>query len=202
MRNFFNMVTLISMFCFSCVAYAAETPQPETKPSQTSSVAMRAIRSGDSLTITVWQHKDLSITTTVDEDGTIEYLFLGSIPVEGKTVADLKEILRKGISENYIVDPKIDITIDKASLNFFITGEVQKPGTYAFQPGMTVLQAIAMAGGFTDYASKDIKIVRKGNDGKEKEIKIKTKKFLRATDKREDSKLHVDDILVAGRAWW
>ena len=112
------------------------------------------------------------------------------------------EILKKGISDNYIVDPKIDITMDRKSLTFFVTGEVQKPGTFEFRPGISVLEAVALAGGFTDYASRKVKVIRKMEDGKEKEIKINTAKLLRATDKRKESQLQVDDILVANRAWW
>ena len=182
--------------CFAETAPVAKPSLPADAPT-----SQRLLRSGDVLNITVWQHKDLTTTVVVDEESNIEYLFLGVISVKNKTVHDLKEILRKGISENYIVDPKIDITVDRKSLTFFIAGEIAKPGTYEFRPGITVLEAVAMAGGFTDYASRKVKVVRKGDDGVEREIKINTKKLLRATDQREDSKIHVDDILVADRAW-
>ncbi len=182
----------------------AEEPKTSAAPvaAPGSQAPQRMLRSGDVLNITVWQHKDLTTSVVVDEEENIEYLFLGVISVKGKSVHDLKEILRKGISENYIVDPKIDITVDRKSLTFFVTGEVAKPGTYEFRPGITVLEAVAMAGGFTDYASRKVKVVRKQDDGKEIELKINTKKLLRATDKRDESKIRVDDILVASRAWF
>lgn len=190
----FLVFTAISPAGFSADAPAAAVP--------TAGSNQRVLRSGDTLNITVWQHKDLSTTVLVDEAGNIDYLFLGIIPVAGKTVPQVKDVLKNGISENYIVDPKIDITVDKKSLTFFITGEVLKPGTYEFRPGITVLEAVAIAGGWTDYASRKVKIIRKGEGNAEKEIKVNTKKLLKATDQRDEAKIYVDDILVAERSWW
>ncbi|HCM41709.1 MAG TPA: hypothetical protein DIS66_00125 [Candidatus Omnitrophica bacterium] len=197
-----SLIWMLFAFVFMTPGWCAETDLTAPPSASTNSpTAQRMLRSGDVLNITVWQHKDLTTTVIVDEESNVEYLFLGVISVKNKTVHDLKEILRKGISENYIVDPKIDITVDRRSLTFFIAGEIAKPGTYEFRPGITVLEAVAMAGGFTDYASRKVKIVRRGDDGAEREIKINTKKLLRATDQREDSRIYVDDILVADRAW-
>ena len=186
---------------FSAVA-AEKATSEKAQAAVGGAFSQRGIRIGDTLNITVWQHKDLSTSLVVNESGDIEYLFLGVLHVEGKTILEVKEILKKGISDNYIVDPKIDITMDRKSLTFFVTGEVQKPGTFEFRPGISVLEAIALAGGFTDYASRKVKVIRKTEEGKEKEIKINTAKLLRATDKRKESQLLVDDILVADRAWW
>jgi protein involved in polysaccharide export with SLBB domain len=187
--------------CFS--AWAEDVNKaPAAATSVATALSQRKIRSGDRINITVWQHKDLSTAVVVDEAGNLEYLFLGVMHVEGKTIAELKDILKKGISDNYIVDPKIDITLDRKSLTFFVTGEIRKPGTYEFVPGLTVLEAVAMAGDFTDYASRKVKIIRKDESGKEKEIKVNVSKLLRATEKRKESQLQVDDILVAERAWW
>jgi len=197
-----SLIWMLFAFVFMVPGWCAEANlTAPTSASANAPTAQRMLRSGDVLNITVWQHKDLTTTVIVDEESNIEYLFLGVISVKNKTVNDLKEVLRKGISENYIVDPKIDITVDRKSLTFFVTGEVSKPGTYEFRPGITVLEAVAMAGGFTDYASRKVKVVRKGDGGKEHEIKINTKKLLRATDKREEARVRTDDIIVAGRAW-
>lgn len=197
-----KIMIYLAILGLPAVALAAEKQKlPGPGTAQTAS-SQRIIRNGDTLNINVWQHKDLSMTAIVDEGGNIEYLFAGLIPVAGKTIAEVKEILRKGISENYIADPKIDIVLDRKSLTFFAAGEVQRPGTYEFRPGMTALEAIALAGGFTDYASRRVRVVRRDVNGKEKELKINTKKLLRATDKRDQSSLQVDDIIVVDRAWW
>ncbi len=195
---------IIGMALVICLVGTGSAAEENAAPQKTVSAPshQRFLRMGDIVNITVWQHKDLTTSVVVDENNNIEYLFLGVISVKNKSINDLKEILRKGISDNYIVDPKIDITVDKKSLTFFVTGEVAKPGTYEFRPGITVLEAVATAGGFTDYASRKVKVVRKGDDGKETEIKINTKKLLRATDKRDESNIHVDDIIVASRAWF
>ena len=173
--NFKKLMTGLMIISLSFSGWAAEKNQSGGIPAVTA-VSQRGIRVGDTLNITVWQHKDLSTTLVVDEGGNIEYLFLGMIPVAGKTIMELKEILKKGISDNYIVDPKIDISMDRKSLTFFVTGEVLKPGTFEFHPGLSVLEAVALAGGFTDYASRKVKVIRKMGDGKEIEIKIDTKK--------------------------
>ncbi len=198
MKNLKMIAVFFLAVSLSFSGWAAEKSVTEN----VQTVSQRGIRVGDTLNITVWQHKDLSTTLVVDEGGNIEYLFLGLVHVEGKTIPEVKEILKKGISDNYIVDPKIDISMDRKSRTIFVTGEVQKQGTFEFRPGISVLEAIALAGGFTDYASRKVKVIRRTADGKEKEIKLNTVKFLRATDKRPESRLQVDDILVAERAWW
>ncbi len=198
-----KLIVSLMLVSLSFSGFAVEKAIPEKAQAAVGAAfSQRGIRIGDTLNITVWQHKDLSTSLIVNESGDIEYLFLGVLHVEGKTILEVKEILKKGISDNYIVDPKIDITMDRKSLTFFVTGEVQKPGTFEFRPGISVLEAVALAGGFTDYASRKVKVIRKMEDGKEKEIKINTAKLLRATDKRKESQLKVDDILVADRAWW
>lgn len=202
MKNWKRAWSSLLLMSMVSTAIAAEAVAPPAQKPIVSSATQRKLRHGDSLNITVWQHKDLSTTSVVDEAGNIEYLFLGVIPVAGKTLNELKEILKKGISENYIVDPKIDISVDRKSLTFFVTGEVQKPGTYELRTGITVLEAVALAGGFTDYASRKVRVIRQMDDGKEKEIKINTRKLLRATSKRAESNIQVDDILVAERSWW
>ncbi len=197
-----KMIVCFMVLGVSVSSMAAEKEKPMPTAKAEASSSQRIIRNGDALNINVWQHKDLSMTAIVDEAGNIEYLFAGLLPVAGKTIAEVKEILRKGISENYIADPKIDIVLDRKSLTIFAAGEIQRPGTYEFRPGMTVLEAIALAGGFTDYASRRVRIIRRDEQGKEKELKINTSKLLRATDKREQSQLRVDDIVVVDRAWW
>lgn len=202
MKYFKAILVCLMLAGYAVSGLAVEKEKPAAALNTVAPVSQRIIRSGDTLNITVWQHKDLSMTVVVDEGGNIEYLFAGLIPVAGKTVAELREILRKGISENYIADPKIDIVLDRKSLTFFVAGEVQRPGTYEFRSSVTILEAIALAGGFTDYASRRVRIIRRDANGKEKEFKINTAKLLKATDKREQSRLQVDDIVVADRAWW
>src|SRR5437868_6290242 len=106
---------ILAVMTTSGLLYAANEKMPASAPG----FSQRTLREGDTLNITVWQHKDLSTAVTIDENGNIEYLFLGIISAAGKTLNEVKDILRKGISENYIVDPKIDISVDRKSLTFF-----------------------------------------------------------------------------------
>jgi len=164
--------------------------------------APRLLREGDVLEINVWQHTDLKKQAVVNEDGKIDYFFLGEISAAGRTVEEVRDILYNGLNEEYIKNPKVDVTLASESKVFFVGGEVNNPGTYPFRPNLSVIQVIAGAGGFTDFASKKVHIIRKDSAGKEYEIKVNAKDLLEPNEKRSLYTIQMDDIVVARRSWF
>lgn len=109
--------------------------------------------SGDKIKITVYDEPDLSMEVRLSDAGTISYPFLGEIPVLGKTVGQLEKSIHDGLKGDYLVKPEVTVAIEEYR-QFYIHGEVENPGGFAFVPGITLRKAIALAGGFTERASR------------------------------------------------
>lgn len=117
---------------------------------------------GDAVKIQVFGEPDLTLEISLDETGTFDYPFVGRIYAIGRTVDQLESIIDSGLRGDYLVDPEVNVSVNRYR-NFFIKGEVKRPGGYPYQPGLTVVQAVTLAGGFTERASKDKLLVqRKG----------------------------------------
>ena len=111
--------------------------------------------SGDVITIQVLGEEDLKRERIrLSDAATISYPILGEIRLYGKTVAELETLIRDGLKGRYLVNPQVTVTINEYR-NFFINGQVEKPGGYPFMPGLTVRKAVSIAGGFKERASKD-----------------------------------------------
>lgn len=108
---------------------------------------------GDIIKISVFGENDLSIESRLPHLGIINYPFLGDIKVVGLTASELEETIYEGLLGDYLINPSVSVTIVEYR-PFFIDGEVKKPGGYPYQPGLSVNKAAALAGGYTERASK------------------------------------------------
>ncbi len=109
--------------------------------------------SGDVISINVFGEEDLSFEQLrMTDAGTFSYPFLGEVRALGKTVAEIETIIIRGLKGDYLVDPKVSVSILEYR-DFFVNGEVKNPGGYPFKPGLTLRKAVALAGGFTERAS-------------------------------------------------
>ncbi len=120
------------------------------------------LAAGDEIEIIVYQEDDLSMKVLLNESGVINYPYLGTIAATGKTVGELEAELTEGLLQDILVQPSVHVSI-VSYRNFFIGGEVKRPGAYSYQPGLTVKQAISVAGGLTEWASSSkFEILREG----------------------------------------
>jgi polysaccharide export outer membrane protein len=118
---------------------------------------------GDVIVIQVFGEDELKLETQLTDSGTVNYPFLGTIKVTGMTIKQVEQHVYSGLKGDYFVEPNVFVGIVQYR-PFYIHGEVKKPGGYPYQPGMTVNQAIALAGGLTERASRDkIFISREGD---------------------------------------
>lgn len=108
---------------------------------------------GDKIVIEVYGEADLKVAVVIDTSGSIDYPYLGEINVVGLTPAQIKEKIYTGLKGPYLISPKVMVSIAEFR-QFYIKGEVKRPGGYPFRPGLTVDKAIALAGGFTERAAK------------------------------------------------
>lgn len=119
------------------------------------SVSNYRLGAGDVITVQVLGEDDLRRERIrLSDAATISYPILGEIRLYGKTVAELENLIRDGLKGRYLVNPQVTVTINEYR-NFFINGQVEKPGGYPFIPGLTIRKAVSIAGGFRERASKD-----------------------------------------------
>lgn len=110
---------------------------------------------GDLVNISVYDEPDLSIERIrIGMSGSLSFPLLGEVQVSGLTPDSLENVLTQRLKGPYLVNPSVTVSILEYR-PFYVTGEVRKPGSYPFYPGMTVERAISIAGGFTDRASRD-----------------------------------------------
>ena len=116
---------------------------------------------GDVISVQVIGEDDLKREKVrLSDAGTLSFPYLGEIRVRGMTVGGLEEFITKGLKGRYLLNPQVTVTIHEYR-NFFVNGMVDKPGGYAYVPGITVRKAISMAGGFKERASKEkINVIR------------------------------------------
>ena len=111
------------------------------------------LNAGDSVRIYVYGEEDLSFDTLlIGQNGRISYPFLGELAVTGKTASQLQAEITAGLTPDYLVDPRISVSVVKYR-PFFVNGEVKQPGGVDFQPGLTLRKAISLAGGFSERAN-------------------------------------------------
>jgi len=109
---------------------------------------------GDKIAIKVFGQEDLSIESFLGNSGSVNYPFLGEVKVAGLSIKQVELAITQGLKGDYLVDPNVYVQVIEYR-PFYIHGEVKKPGGYPYQPGMTINQAVALAGGLTDRADKD-----------------------------------------------
>lgn len=127
---------------------------------------------GDRVKIEVSGEPDLSMEFRLSEPGVISYPFLGDIRVKGLTVSGLQDRIFGGLRGDYLVSPNVNVTVLEYR-PFFIYGEVKSPGGLAYQPGLTVSKAIALAGGFTERASRSrITLSRNGDEDDSRRVSL------------------------------
>ncbi len=155
------------------------------------------IGNGDVLEIVTWKEPDFSRNEiTVRLDGKISFPLLNDVQAAGKTPTELKRAIENRLKE-YVAAPNVTVTVrNAASKKFYILGEVVHTGEYPLVKDLTVLQAFAVAGGFTEWASKKEIILFRQEAGKEKVIQINYKDIVKDKDFSQNVKLKPDDTII------
>ena len=130
----------------SCSSY-----RPAPKAYHEATIQPYRVDSGDRLRVTVFDQKDLTNTYSVDQAGYVAFPLIGSVPARGRTLQELEGQIAAQLQKGYLRNPDVSIEVDRYR-SIFVMGEVGQPGQYTYVPGMTVQNAIALAGGYTPRA--------------------------------------------------
>ena len=126
---------------------------------------------GDQIRILVYDEPDLTVELFITDDGKINFPLVGSIYVTGKTTRQVQKLIHNGLKGDYLLNPSVQVDI-VTYRPFYIHGEVKRPGAYPYQPGLTVDQAVALGGGFTERASISKMYIKKAFGAKKSRKKV------------------------------
>jgi polysaccharide export outer membrane protein len=155
------------------------------------------LHAGDQVELKVYREQELSGIFQVDAAGLLRHPLCGSFPAAGLTVAEAEAGFTELLREKYMVNPRVLISVVSAqSSHVVILGEINNPGVHAVPVGrtMTLLQAIAEAGGFSDLASVDRVTVTRSEDGKEKSIRVRVSRMIAGQE--PDLELKPNDVIM------
>lgn len=180
------------------VAQDAQQPAPTTDSAAQAHLRPQyVIGSGDELAINVWKEAELTRTVLVRPDGRISLPLIGEVQAAGRTTDQVQaEILDK--LSSFISHPQVNVIVQEIkSRTFNVVGKVVKPGEYDLIRPMNVLDGVALAGGFTDFAKKSkIYVLRKGQDGKTLMLPFNYKKVIKGEALNQNVPLLPGDTIV------
>jgi polysaccharide export outer membrane protein len=127
----------------------------------------------DVIEVFVWKEPELSTTVVVRPDGKVSLPLIGELPTSGKTAVELQNEIGQKLTQ-YISNPVVNVMVKEVnSAKVSVLGEVKTPGIYKIKDRATVLDVIALAGGFTEYAKRSkVTIIRPASSGEQKRIML------------------------------
>jgi polysaccharide export outer membrane protein len=157
------------------------------------------LQAGDQIDLQVFREPEFSGVFLITPEGIIRHPLAGALSLGGKSLKEAETLISERLSEDLLVDPKVILTVARAETSqFVVLGEVKKPGVYPMPVGgVTILQAIALAGGFTELASPDrVRIVRRGPRGEQENIRVKVGELLAGKGRQKDMPLQENDVIM------
>ena len=210
MRRRAKLLALLLGMCLPALAGAqgtqkasAKSKKPETQPEVAQAQAKAAnsdpaytIGAEDVLTVNVWKEPDISRSVPVRPDGKISLPLLNDVQAAGLTPQQLADSIRDGLKK-YMSDPEVTVIVTAVnSRKVYVLGEVTKPGVIPLLSGMTVLQALASSGTFTQFANlKGIYVLRTEN-GKQVKHLFNYKAVVKGQNEQENIELKPGDTIV------
>ncbi len=200
-----------SLSCVTSTAFAQERDQAlaENTPDKDPSIALTTaspsapvdakyvIGAADVLAVDVWHENELSRTLSVRPDGNISLPLIGELKAAGHTPLQLQDTIAVRLKE-YLENPQVTVMVQETkSQKFNVVGEVQHPGSFTFGQPVTVLDAIALAGGLHDFAkSKKMYVIRVGADGSRQRLRVSYKDLVKGKKSANNIVLQSHDTVV------
>jgi polysaccharide biosynthesis/export protein len=214
MRRRGQLLALLAIFCFPAAAAAQQgsAPAKDQKAGEKAGTATNnagtaqakeanddanyVIGAEDVLTVNVWKETDVSRSVPVRPDGKISLPLLNDVQAAGLTPQQLAASIRDGLKK-YMADPEVTVIVTAVnSRRVYVMGEVTHPGVVPLTHGMTVLQALASAGSFTQFANiKAMYVLRKEN-GKKVKYAFNYKAVVKGQNPEQDLELKPGDTIV------
>ena len=200
----FAVAILISSFALVLRAQTKLANTPSSPPDAVKAAAPPSTSSdefvigpGDVLAINVWKESDISKVIPVRPDGRISLPLIGEVQSSGLTPKQLEAEITKRLKD-YVADPSVTVVVQEIrSQKINVLGMVARPGSYIITNSPTVLDAIALAGGFRDFAKqKSIYVLRRNADGTQARLPFNYKEVIKGVNPAQNVKLQPQDTVV------
>ena len=155
----------------SPIAPVSSTNAPAASTAAVGANANYRLGTGDKLRVIVFGETSLSGEFVISDTGEIAFPLIGNVHAAGLSVQQFEDALRTRLADGYLRDPRVSAEVEDYR-PFYILGEVQKPGEYPYTNGLTVLNAVATAGGFTYRANTKLATIRHAGASKEAPVKL------------------------------
>lgn len=171
--------------------------QPASAAGTRAHDASYVIGNDDKLAISVWKEPDLTKSIPVRSDGKISLPLVGEIQASGKTPLQLEQDISTRL-HSYITVPEVTVIVEEIkSKKYNILGQVGRPGEYSLTLSTTIMDAIAAAGGFKDFAkTKSVYILRPNPDGTQARLNFNYKEFIKGKDLSQNIKIEPRDTII------
>lgn len=176
---------------------AASIPSPAAPPAIKANDSGYVIGNDDMLAINVWKEPEISRSLPVRSDGKISLPLAGEVQAAGRTPLQLEEEITDKL-RTYITEPEVTVMVQEInSERYNILGQVAKPGSYSLSLTTSVLDAIATAGGFRDFAKKKgIYILRRDSTGGQTRILFNYVDVIKGKNSEQNIRLQPNDTVV------
>lgn len=205
MRVRTNVAATSLILSLAMSAFASQSRQAGTPPSQ-SAGSLKSTQAGQStdyvigpedvLDIGVWKEPEFSRVVPVRPDGKVSLPLLNDIQAAGLTTTELAASVRDKLKK-YVDQPQVTVIVTQTnSQRVYVLGEVMRPGTVSLYPSMTVLQALASAGGLTQFANQKKVYILRSENGKQVKYPFNYKKALQGGLLQQNIALRPGDTIV------
>jgi polysaccharide export outer membrane protein len=181
----------------SAAAATSSPAQPDSPSKKAHADDTYIIGEDDVLSINVWKEPDLTRLIPVRSDGKISLPLIGDVQAAGRTPAQLQQDIEADL-RSYITEPQVTVIVQEIrSQKFNILGQVNKPGSYPLAAGTTIVDALALAGGFKDFAKKkSVYVLRQNSLGEESRIPFNYQEFIKGKNVSQNIKIKAHDTIV------
>ena len=191
LRTLLCLLALLPTVACMCPSLASATDE-----------ASYVLAPNDVVEIKVFQEDDLEAKLRISPKGTITFPLIGVVGIGGRTPQDAAALIREALAKDYLVNPQVSVTVmDYGKRRFTVLGQVQKPGSYDIpeREKITLLDAIAMAGGYTRIADAGKVTLRRKSSGQESVLRLNAKTMAR-DDRVAPVEVKPGDIITIGES--
>ena len=190
-----------------CAPLSCTPPPPQLPPALPSAADLKRVSGallgvGDVVEVRVYQEQELTGLYRVESGGGFLFPLIGEVTAEGRAPSELAALIAERLRAGYLRAPQVTVFLKESnSKKVFILGQVKKPGTYRYEEGMSVVQAVALAGGLMPLAAPDLILIRgkEGDPVSEERFSIPFKEISRG--RASNAPLRPGDILFVPESW-
>ena len=204
-----RLVAVYVLFSLSMMISCSSTPShslplkiPNSTELKLKKIDRLSLGVGDVIEVRVYQEEELSGLYRISPQGGFSFPLIGEINAKGLSTTQLSDHIATRLKKGYLRHPHVTIFIKEShSKKIFILGKVKKPGTYRYESGMSVVQAIALAGGLLPLATSDLILIREDPDRPDQEIRYQIPFKEISLGRAQNSLLQPGDILFIPESW-